>query len=413
MERDASKYAPIPRIREDLEVISTSYQGKKALVVRDFLGLIPSPILLQEDALGLLALIDGKRTVRDIQLEMVRLNKGVLVDGELIVKMVGELEAALLLQSRKYYEEKARLLTEYAQLEVRAASHAGVSYPADPKELESYLDSILNSAGKEIDEKAQKPVCALIAPHIDLDVGKRTYARAYGAIKDLSPRRVLLLGTGHSLGDGPYCLTEKDFETPIGRVRTDREAVRQLKMAGAGAVSRHDIAHRREHSLEFQILFLQRLFGSSFFLVPILCGPLSQHLDRVSRPSEIPAVGRFLAALGSLCQEDSAHTLVVAGVDFSHIGPKFGHRERATALLSEARDHDMRLIEALGKGDIRSFWSESRRARDRYNVCGLSALATVLEFLPDIEGDCLDYEFWQEEPTQSAVSYAAVVLRAA
>ena len=142
MERDASKNAPIPRIREDLEVISTSYQGKKALVVRDFLGLIPSPILLQEDALGLLALIDGKRTVRDIQLEMVRLNKGVLVDGELIVKMVGELEAALLLQSCKYHEEKARLLTEYDQLEVRAASHAGVSYPADPKELESYLDSI-------------------------------------------------------------------------------------------------------------------------------------------------------------------------------------------------------------------------------------------------------------------------------
>jgi hypothetical protein len=73
----------------------------------------------------------------------------------------------------------------------------------------------------------------------------------------------------------------------------------------------------------------------------------------------------------------------------------------------------MRLIKALRKGDIRSFWSESRRARDRYNVCGLSALATVLEFLPDIEGDCLDYEFWQEQPTQSAVSYAAVVLRAA
>jgi AmmeMemoRadiSam system protein B len=413
MERDVSKNAPIPRIREDLEVISTSYQGKKALVVRDFLGLISSPILLQEDALGLLALIDGKRTVRDIQLEMVRLNKGVLVDVELIAKMVGELEAALLLQSCKYHEEKARLLTEYAQLEVRAASHAGVSYPADPKKLESYLDSILNSAGQEIDEKAQKPVCALIAPHIDLDVGKRAYARAYSAIKDLSPCRVLLLGTGHSLDDGLYCLTEKDFETPLGRVRTDREAVRQLKMAGAGAISRHDIAHRREHSLEFQILFLQRLFGSSFFLVPILCGPFSRHLDRISRPSEIPGVDHFLAALGSLCKQDSSSPLVVVGVDFSHIGPKFGHRERATALLSEARDHDMRLIEALRKGDIWSFWSEARRVRDRYNVCGLSALATVLEILPDIKGDCLDYEFWQEESTQSAVSYAAVVLGSA
>ncbi len=413
MKRDACKDSPVPKIRDDLEVISTSYQGKKAIVVRDFLGLIPSPILLQEDALGVLALIDGKRTVRDIQLEMIRLNDGVLVDGDLIVKMVGELEAALLLQSRGYNEKKSRLLVEYAQLDVRAASHAGISYPADPKELESYLDSILNSTGREIAEEAGEPVCALVVPHIDLEVGKKVYSKAYGAVKNLSPRRIILLGTGHSLEDGFYCLTEKDFETPLGRVKTDREAVRQLTTAGAGSVSSHDIAHRREHSLEFQVLFLQRLFGSSFSLVPILCGPFSRQLERFSRPSQIPAVGRFLAALRSLREDDASRTLIVAGVDFSHIGPKFGHRERAEALLVEAREHDLRLIEALRKGDIESFWNESRRVRDRYNVCGLSALAAVLEIVPDGKAECLDYEFWQEEPTQSAVSYAALVLRIA
>jgi AmmeMemoRadiSam system protein B len=413
MKRETSEDAPIPRVREDLEVISTSYQGKKALVVRDFLGLIPKPILLHENALGLLSLIDGRRTMRDIQLEMVRLNKGVLVEGELIIRMIDELEAAFLLQSRRYREEKARLLAEYDRLDVRAASHAGVSYPADPKELESYLDSITDSQGTEIDEQAKKPVRALIAPHIDLDVGREAYARAYSAVRSLSPRRVILLGTGHSLDDGPYCVTEKDFETPLGRVRTDREAVRRLKTGAADALSRHDIAHRREHSLEFQVLFLQRLYGPSFSLVPVLCGPLGRHLDRISRPGEIPAVARFVAALRSLWREDPSSTLVVAGVDFSHIGPKFGHRERAADLLAEARDHDLKLIEALRRGDSQSFWDESRRVRDRYNVCGLSALATILELWPDIKGDCLDYEFWQEEPTQSAVSYAALVLRAA
>jgi AmmeMemoRadiSam system protein B len=413
MKRDASEDAPIPRVREDLEVISTSYQGKKALVVRDFLGLIPKPILLHENALGLLSLIDGRRTMRDIQLEMVRLNKGLLVEGELITRMIDELDAAFLLQSRRYHTERARLLAEYDRLEVRAASHAGVSYPADPKELELYLDSILGSPGPEIDEQAEKPVRALIAPHIDLEVGRRAYGRAYSAVRRLSPRRVIILGTGHSLDDGPYCVTEKDFETPLGRVRTDREAARRLKTTGADAISRHDIAHRREHSLEFQVLFLQRLYGPSFSLVPVLCGPLSRHLARISRPNEIPAVARFVAALQSLWGEDPSSTLVVAGVDFSHIGPKFGHRETAADLLAQARDHDLKLIEALRSGDSRSFWDESRRVRDRYNVCGLSALATILELWTDIEGDCLDYEFWQEELTQSAVSYAALVLRAA
>ncbi|MEW5901918.1 MAG: AmmeMemoRadiSam system protein B, partial [Acidobacteriota bacterium] len=199
-------------------------------------------------------------------------------------------------------------------------------------------------------------------------------------------------------------------ETPLGRVETDKEAVRELRQAGGKAVSAHDISHRREHSLEFQLVFLQHLFGASFTLVPILCGSFGDHLEKVSRPSEIPQVADFLAVLRAWREADQERTLIVAGVDFSHIGPKFGHRERATALLLEAKKHDQALIAALTGGDVAAFWAESRRVRDRYNVCGFSALASLLEALPPVKGQLLGYEFWREEPTQSAVSYAAIVL---
>ena len=79
-------------------------------------------------------------------------------------------------------------------------------------------------------------------------------------------------------------------------------------------------------------------------------------------------------------------------------------------MLLEARAHDQSLLGAFCGADVRRFWAESRKVRDRYNVCGFPALASLLEILPGVRGRCLDYEFWKEEPTQSAVSYAAVIL---
>jgi AmmeMemoRadiSam system protein B len=297
-------------------------------------------------------------------------------------------------------------------LKIRQASHAGVSYPAEPDKLREYLDSILDDPRVGEGKRSWRQVLGLVAPHIDLEIGRKTYARAYRAIRDQAPHRIYLLGTGHAHSEGFFCLTEKDFETPFGRVETDRAAVRALRWAGEGVVAAHDISHRREHSLEFQLIFLQRLFGSSFSLVPMLCGSFAGELAKVSRPSEIPGVGSFLAALRSLWDADGGRGLVVAGVDFSHIGPKFGHRERAAALLLEAKTHDLKLIDALTRGDVLGFWAEARRVGDRYNVCGLSALAVLLELLPEARGHVLDHDVWKEEPTQSAVSFAALVLAA-
>jgi MEMO1 family protein len=404
------KDEPVPPVRYDLEIIPTSHRGEKAVLVGDYLGLIRDPVILQGDALQIIGLIDGVRTVSAIQLELVRLRNGVLVGAEAIARLIRELDSAYLLQSGRYFSERERILADYLKLEIRSASHAGISYPAGKEELRLYLDSILSSAGQREPDEAWDGLCGLVVPHIDPEVGKKVYSAAYRAIRAARPRRIWLLGTGHSLDDAYFGLTEKDFETPLGLVKTDRNSVRSLQKAGGKAVAPYDIAHRREHSLEFQLLFLQHLLGSSFSIVPILCGSFARDLGRVSRPSEIPDVARFLEALRALREEDSADELFVAAVDFSHIGPKFGHRERASSLLLDARKHDQALIASLAAADNRAFWAENRRAGDRYNVCGFSTLASLLEILPEVEGRLLGYEFWKDEAAQSAVSYAAVIL---
>ncbi|MBN2408244.1 MAG: AmmeMemoRadiSam system protein B [Candidatus Aminicenantes bacterium] len=412
MEKKMARGESIPPIREDLEVLATSYQGQKALLIRDFLGLIRDPVILQGDALDIVGLIDGTRTVRDIQVELVRLKNGLLVDAASIGLLIRRLDEALLLQSERYFSRKENFLTDYLRQEVRTPSQSGQAYPDRPEALRAFIDDIIEPPAPEEDLFPGKSIIGLVAPHIDLGVGKKVYAGAYRSIRSLRPRRVLLLGTGHGLTDAYFSLTEKDYETPFGRAATDREAVRRLMESGRKAVSPYDIHHRAEHSIEFQVVFLQRLFGTSFTVVPILCGSFVRELARVSRPSEVPGVDGFLAALKALREEDPAGTLVVAGVDFSHIGPKFGHRERASSLLLEAEAHDRDLIAALAAGDVSGFWEESRKVGDRYNVCGFSTLAVVLEAFPGIRGRLLDYAFWREESTRSAVSYAAIILAA-
>ena len=396
-----------PKLREDLDLTPTAYEGRQAVFVRDVLGLIKDPIILQGEALNLIGLIDGKHSIRDIQLEIVRRKGGLFVSRESVERLLAELDAVFVLDGERYRAAKEKLRAEYARIHVRNASHAGQAYPETKEKLETYLDGILDL--KESGPGAEKRrVRAIVAPHIDPDTGKKTYAKAYGALSGAAPRLVVLLGTGHSLEGGYYSLTEKDFRTPLGLVRTDKTAVRKLREAGAGVIAPDDLAHRREHALEFQLLFLQRLFGPSFSIVPILCGSFQGELAKAARASQVPGVKAFLGVLADLLEEGGDGALAVAGVDFSHIGPKFGHRRTAAALLPEAKRHDRTLLEACLARDANAFWAEARRVKDAYNVCGFSTLASLLEILPPGEGRLLDYDVRMEEPTRSAVSIAAM-----
>lgn len=398
-----------PKLRMDIEVIPAEYKGQKGIIVKDFIGLIKQPVFLREDILDVLRLIDGKRTVLDIQLELIRLKRGVFVSSEEVQRLLVDLDSSFLLDSERYVRAKQRIFEEYAALPVRKPHLSGSAYPESAAELNNYLEGILNLDGVQHPEQGMERIRVLVAPHIDLEVGKRVYALAYHLLREAAPKRVLLLGTGHQLREAYFALTDKDFETPLGLVRTDKECVRRLRTAGQRVVASDDFVHRSEHSLEFQLLFLQHLCGSDFALVPLLCGAFDRELGTRSSAREIPHTAALFEALGQIIDEEPA-TLVVAGVDLSHIGPKFGHPQSASALLPESKAHDQRLLNALCAGDGSRFWAEVKSAQNKYNVCGFSPLCCVLELFPSAEGRLLGYDIWQERPTKSAVSFAAVAI---
>ncbi|MDY6973328.1 MAG: AmmeMemoRadiSam system protein B [Thermodesulfobacteriota bacterium] len=397
-----------PRFRRDLELFPVQQGNERFVLVRDHLGLIEEGKALPLQLYQVMALLDGTRTVRDVQFALMKHSGGVLVEMDDVARLIAHLDESYLLDTERYLRAKEKIVTEFAAGRVRPCSHCGRSYPGEPTELKNRLDAVLD--GRSLAPKPETGVTALIAPHIDLSVGSKVYGSAYQWLKHTSPSRVVVLGVGHHMTWDLFCLTEKDFQTPLGTVRNDREAVQELMKAGRSIISDNDFVHKAEHSVEFQLIFLQHLLEEdSFTLIPILCGPLEPSLSEYTREAFLEKADPFLRALSGLLSDQVGETLILVGIDLSHIGQKFGHGVPARQLQSQSEIHDQHLIQAASKMDADGLWKESIRVKDQFHVCGFSAIACLLEVLPSSNGQVLDYQLWHEDATQSAVSFAALV----
>jgi AmmeMemoRadiSam system protein B len=400
-----------PTVRKDLEFFPVQHEGQQLILIRDHLGLVQEGKAVALPLYQFMTLLDGTRTMRDLQMELMRQRRGVLVGMDEVEGLLGHLEESYVLDTARFKMARDEIIAEFTSERVRPCSHCGRAYPAHPTELKERLDAILASQAP-IPEPGGK-IQALVSPHIDLSVGHRVYASAYQMLKNITPSRIVILGVGHNLVNDLFCLTDKDFETPLGVIRAERSLIRKLREVGAEVLANNDFAHRSEHSIEFQLIFLQHLLkGVSFTIIPILCGFIQSCLPEYTREAYLEKTAPFVGLLRHILRDPEHETLLVAGIDFSHVGPKFGHEMPAEYLKGPSEAHDRKLLQHLCALDPDLFWEESRNVKDQFNVCGFSALACLLEILPPCKGQILNYERWHEEPTRSAVSFAAAVFTA-
>jgi len=148
-----------------------------------------------------------------------------------------------------------------ADSRTRPTAVAGLFYPSDPDLLRTQvLDLLVDVAVSQSMPKA------LIAPHAGYAYSGRVAAAAFATLRDSAQTitRVVLIGPAHYLQvrgiAGP---TVDAFETPLGRVPIDVEALRQI--ADLPFVIRADAPHAPEHALEVELPFLQTLTG----IIPI------------------------------------------------------------------------------------------------------------------------------------------------
>jgi AmmeMemoRadiSam system protein B/AmmeMemoRadiSam system protein A len=153
---------------------------------------------------------------------------------------------------------------------LRPAAVAGMFYPGNAPQLAAEVSELLD--GVENFEPRLGFPKALIVPHAGYIYSGAVAARAYDELAAARGvvKRVVLLGPSHYVAGRGLAIPLVDyFETPLGHLRIDREALRSL--ADLKQVVKSDPAHAQEHSLEVQLPFLQKMLGE-FSLVPLSVG---------------------------------------------------------------------------------------------------------------------------------------------
>ena len=363
--------------------------------------------MFEIDAVGrdLLCLFDGTRSIRQLQADFEKIRKIRLAVGELL-RFVDMLETHLFLHNDRFLAVQAAIETEYTALQQRAAAFAGQSYPSDPAQLSAFFRTLFS--GRPVHVERRAPV-GVIAPHIDLQIGAEVYVPAYEYLRSADFDTVVILGTSHYSSEDLFILTEKNFVTPLGEMKTDREFVRALRERTGGTFTTRDSAHRREHSIEFQVLFLQHLFGNDRVrIVPVLCTQFEHYLANGVLPMSDPRYAGFIDAFRDTMRELGRKAVFVMSVDWSHVGHKFHDAEAAAGLLPLVRISDHAHFTALERADLDRFHALLRQDMNATNIDGLSCITTFFDLAHPVSGQLLAYDQWHEEERQSGVTYAAM-----
>ena len=108
--------------------------------------------------------------------------------------------------------------------------------------------------------------------------------------------------------------------------------------------------------------------------MPILCGSIHRFiLDRRNLFADERFFG-MVEAIGGILEERKADVLLIAGVDFSHVGLKFGDPSPAGSILGQAVANDREILSCLGNGDAEGIFSNAVSNGDRFRVCGLPSM---------------------------------------
>jgi MEMO1 family protein len=404
-----------PKLR-NVEPVPVMVQGRQAIGLRDPLQLGEGMVCVQREALAVLALLDGKHTLRDIQERLTR-QSGQLVFLDYIRTILDRLDEALLLDDARFRQAFQDKVEDYRKRSFRPSSHAGLSYSANAEDLKKELDELFTGDGgpglPDFFSGTERPK-GLVAPHIDVRAGGRCFAQAYHALATGQPSDIyVILGTGHAGVDGMFTATTLDFQTPLGTAHTDRDFVSALSEELGRDAAAEEILHATEHVIEFQVIFLQHIMSGrhSFSIVPILCSLPHLIFDQDGIPqSDRLTFDRFCHALREVCRKSSKSICFVASADLAHIGPRYGDNfVPHQGTISDVLEKDAEALAHVEKLDVNAFIRSVARENDSRRICGFPPITTMLHCMDAREGRLLSLDFAQVDDRKSFVSFTSMI----
>jgi AmmeMemoRadiSam system protein B len=400
-----------PRLRA-IEAFPVDHEGERFLALRDPAGYTPSVIMLPMALLEIVSLFDGEHDLAEIQAAVTR-QTGQVVERTRLEELARALDHHGFLESEGFAARRAEVDGRFLGGATRPASHAGGAYPGEAAPLRQMFDGFFTApAGPGPIAPNRGPrVCGLIAPHIDFHRGGPAYAWGY---RDLAERcdadLFVIFGTCHAGMADPFALTRKAYDTPLGAAPVDVGFVDALAARARQDCFGSELAHRNEHSIEFQAVFLRYLFAGrrDVSIVPVLTSFVHEALIRRRRPDHDARVPRFLDALAETAASSGRRVAFVAGADLAHVGPRFGDPEPVSPeALARVGEADRAMLRAVEAGDAEAFFEDAARDGDARRVCGLSPIWTLLRATGGARGSLRQYAQWPDP--QAVVTFASVV----
>lgn len=230
----------------------------------------------------------------------------------------------------------------------RQPAVAGQFYPGDAKTLMKMVDSML--AGAEV-PAVSGTVIGVQVPHAGYPFSGPTAARAFKLLQGLDSVTVVILGTSHHVMlDKAAVYAKGAWRTPLGDVAID-EALAKAVLAQDKFFADMPEAHAREHSIEVEVPFLQRVLGD-FKLVPImLLLPTFEQCERVGKAIARASKGKKV--------------VLVASSDLYH-GESYDAANRV----------DRTAVELMAKFDPQAF--HAALARNEAQACGGNAITAMM-----------------------------------
>ena len=229
----------------------------------------------------------------------------------------------------------------------RAAAVAGTWYPGDSVTLASAIDQHFEC----VTGRVTGDIIALVSPHAGLMYSGPVAAHAYRQLEGRAYDVIVLVGPSHHVGfEGVAVAARGVFETPLGDIEVSADDADMI-IASCRVVSEVPAAHRREHSIEMQLPFLQRVLPG-VPIVPLVMG----HQSRAT----VNALAEGLASAMA-----SRRALLVASSDLSHY-----HDSHRAELL------DRVIVDAIDRFDPEAV--ERALAREPGHACGGGPIVSVM-----------------------------------
>lgn len=244
---------------------------------------------------------------------------------------------------------------------IRTPKFVNLFYEKDKELLIRQIESCIKSEFGPGTLKSNSNAKAIISPHAGLIYSGPCALHSYAQITKPA-NTYIILGTNHS--SSTTCLSNQDFQTPLGIVKNNQSITNQLKKY----IPINNQNHEQEHSIEVQLPILQYINSKernkNFNIVPILIGTdyktIIEPLKKIITNPKIK---------------------IICSADFTHQGNHFNYKpfKIDNKIKNNIKKLDFEIIDDILENNPKKI--NERINSKTYTICGIYPILLTLNLI--------------------------------